>query len=214
MSEKQLLNAEDTWRTVQAMIDLYPQDRSELNFDNAFQAVIAVLLSAQTTDDGVNKVTPELFEKYPTPEKLSRANQDELIEIIRPIGLYRNKSKSLINMSKMLVDEFDAEVPNDRKDLERLPGVGRKTASVVLSAYFGIPAFAVDTHIERITKKFHMVPEDATVRQVEDIMVEKLPKEHWYQSHHSILLFGRYQCVARQHDHEECIRLVKDHLPK
>lgn len=214
MRVEELLSKEDTWRVVQAMIKLYPQNKPELNYRNLFELVAAVLLSAQATDRSVNKVTPELFKRYPTPEKLAKANEEDVMKIIQTLGLYRNKTKSLIGMATKLVEDFDGKVPNTRKELESLPGVGRKTANVVLSAGFDIPAFAVDTHVSRVTKKFHMVPEDANVRQIEDIMVEKLPEDQLFQAHHSILLFGRYQCVARNHDHSECIRLIEDNMPE
>lgn len=209
-----LLSKEETWRVVQGMIKLYPQSKPELNYNNLFELVAAVLLSAQATDRSVNKVTPELFRRYPTPEKLAKAKEEDVMKIIQTLGLYRNKTKSLIGMAQKLVEEFDSQVPHTRKELESLPGVGRKTANVVLSAGFGIPAFAVDTHVSRVTKRFNMVPQDATVRQIEDIMVTKLPQEQFLQAHHSILLFGRYQCVARNHDHSECIRLIEENMPK
>lgn len=202
----------DTQAIVQAMIELYPQDQSELNFNNHFELVCAVVLSAQTTDAAVNKVTPDLFRAFPDPQSMATAPLDAIREKIKTIGLYNNKAKFLKNLSQQLVEEYDGNVPADRKALESLPGVGRKTASVVLTNGFNIPAFAVDTHVSRVCQKFHLVTQGANVRQIEDQMTAKLPAESWYQAHHSILLFGRYQCIARAHDHSECIRLIESKI--
>lgn len=209
---KGLLTSEQTQAVVTAMMALYPQSRPELTYTNNFELLCAVVLSAQTTDIAVNKVTPALFQAYPTPEAMGQAEVEEIVTKIQQIGLYRNKAKFLKGLSQKLVEEFDSQVPNTRAALESLPGVGRKTANVVLAAGFGIPAFAVDTHIDRVTKRFHMVPEGATVRKVEDVMMEKLPEAIWGVAHHSILLFGRYQCTARKHDHDQCILRLREQM--
>lgn len=201
----QELSQTATQQLVQAMIKLYPQTQSELNFDNHFQLLCAVVLSAQTTDKAVNLVTPALFAAYPDPQSMALAEPEDLAEYIKTIGLYRNKSKFLVKLSQQLLDRFDGQVPNTREDLMSLSGVGRKTANVVLYNAFNQPSFAVDTHVHRVCRKFAMVAEDANVNQVEETMMEKLPPEMWGQAHHSILLFGRYQCVARKHNHDECI---------
>lgn len=205
MSQNELLKQEEVQALVAAMIELYPQLETELNYNSHFQLLVAVVLSAQATDAGVNKVTPELFDLYPTPEAMSQAPLEDLERIIQPIGLSKNKSKYIKKLSEQLVEKFDGQVPADRKSLESLSGVGRKTGSVVLTNAFDIPAFAVDTHIERICKRYLMVDPEASVRQVEDQMCQHLPEDTWAQAHHSILLFGRYQCVARKHDHESCL---------
>lgn len=207
-----VFNAEDTQKIVNAMIQLYPQSETELHYETNFQLVVAVVLSAQATDVSVNLATPALFEAFPTPEAMAEADIQEIEEKIKTIGLYRNKAKFLKNLSKQLVDKHQGIVPANRKDLEALPGVGRKTASVVLTNAFDIPAFAVDTHIKRITQKFHLVSQSNNVLTIEKEMTAKLPPEMWYQAHHSILLFGRYQCVARNHNHDECLRLIEEQI--
>lgn len=213
-TESFVFNQEDTIKIVDAMIDLYPQKETELMYDNHFQLVVAVVLSAQATDVSVNLATPDLFAVYPTPELMMQASVEEIADKIKTIGLYRNKANFLKKLSTQLVEKYDGVVPNNRKDLEALSGVGRKTASVVLANAFDIPAFAVDTHIKRVTQKFHLVSQSNDVLKIEKEMTAKLPPETWFQAHHSILLFGRYQCVARQHNHDECIRLIEEKIQK
>lgn len=211
-TEKQLLNDVETTKVIEAMGRIFPEAKAELNHKNAFELLIAVILSAQTTDVGVNKATPALFEAYPTPELMMEANLEDLEDKIKTIGLYRNKAKFIKKTATMLVGEFNSEVPMNRKDLESLPGVGRKTANVVMSVAFNEPAIAVDTHVERVSKKFNIVAEDASVIQVEKTLMEKLPKELWSIAHHRLIFFGRYQCPARKHNHEECIALVEENI--
>lgn len=213
MSAEKLLNVEETVEAVKAMIELYPERQTVLNYESNFQLLCAVILSAQTTDIAVNMVTPKLFESFPTPETMAEASLEDIQDKIRDLGLYNNKSKFLKNMSKTLLEDFDGEVPDNHKDLMTLPGVGRKTASVVMTNGFGLAAFAVDTHVKRVSRKFHFVPKDASVREIEDMMTEKLPENMWYQAHHSILLFGRHQCIARNHDHAECLKRLEIVLP-
>ena len=192
------------------MGELFPEAKAELNHDSPFQLLIAVILSAQTTDVGVNKVTPGLFEAYPTPEALMQADREDIIEKIKTIGLYRNKAKFIKSCATDIVERFGGEVPQTRKELQSLAGVGRKTANVVMSVAFDEPAIAVDTHVNRISKKFNIAPEDASIRQVENCLMEKLPEDLWSQAHHWLIFFGRYQCPARDHDHEECVHKVYD----
>lgn len=213
MSEE-LLNAEEVTRVVDAIIELYPRDKTVLMHRSHFQLLVAVILSAQTTDQAVNRVTPELFDKYPTPEAMKEAPLEEIRKIIQPIGLSNNKSKYLKKMSEMLVEKFDGEVPRTREELMELPGVGRKTANVVLTNGFNIQAFGVDTHIKRVSRRLRFVPKEATVAEVEQVMTEKLPEERWFQAHQSILDFGRYQCPARKHDHTECVERIREVLPE
>lgn len=210
--EDELLTIDETTQLITAMGKVFPDAKPDLNFTNNFELLCAVILSAQTTDIGVNKVTPALFDTYPTPQKMMQADIEDLQDILKTIGLYRNKSKFLLKMSRSLVEDFNGEVPGNRKDLMSLAGVGRKTANVVLSVGFHVPAIAVDTHVERISKRFQIVPQDATVRKVEDILMEKLPEDMWHIAHHILIYFGRYQCPARKHDHDECIRLVQEQL--
>lgn len=205
-----LLTSEETTKVIRAMGELFPEAKAELNHDSPFQLLIAVILSAQTTDVGVNKVTPGLFEAYPTPEALMQANREDIMEKIKTIGLYRNKAKFIKSCATDIVERFGGEVPQTRKELQSLAGVGRKTANVVMSVAFDEPAIAVDTHVNRISKKFNIAPEDASIRQVENCLMEKLPEDLWSQAHHWLIFFGRYQCPARDHDHEECVHKVYD----
>lgn len=205
-----LLTSEETTKVIRAMGELFPEAKAELNHDSPFQLLIAVILSAQTTDVGVNKVTPGLFEAYPTPEALMQADREDIMEKIKTIGLYRNKAKFIKSCATDIVERFGGEVPQTRKELQSLAGVGRKTANVVVSVAFAEPAIAVDTHVNRISKKFNIAPEDASIRQVENCLMEKLPKDLWSQAHHWLIFFGRYQCPARDHDHDECVRKVYD----
>lgn len=205
-----LLTSEETTKIIRAMGELFPEAKAELNHDSPFQLLIAVILSAQTTDVGVNKVTPGLFEAYPTPEALMQADREDIMEKIKTIGLYRNKAKFIKSCATDIVERFGGEVPQTRKELQSLAGVGRKTANVVMSVAFAEPAIAVDTHVNRISKKFNIAPEDASIRQVENCLMEKLPEDLWSQAHHWLIFFGRYQCPARDHDHEECVRKVYD----
>lgn len=205
-----LLTSEETTKVIRAMGELFPEAKAELNHDSPFQLLIAVILSAQTTDVGVNKVTPGLFEAYPTPEALMQADREDIMEKIKTIGLYRNKAKFIKSCATDIVERFGGEVPQTRKELQSLAGVGRKTANVVMSVAFDEPAIAVDTHVNRISKKFNIAPEDASIRQVENCLMEKLPEDLWSQAHHWLIFFGRYQCPARDHDHEECVHKVYD----
>ncbi|QTJ58308.1 endonuclease III [Dolosigranulum pigrum] len=205
-----LLTSEEATKVIRAMGQLFPEAKAELNHDSPFQLLIAVILSAQTTDVGVNKVTPGLFEAYPTPEALMQADREDIMEKIKTIGLYRNKAKFIKSCATDIVERFGGEVPQTRKELQSLAGVGRKTANVVMSVAFDEPAIAVDTHVNRISKKFNIAPEDASIRQVENCLMEKLPKDLWSQAHHWLIFFGRYQCPARDHDHDECVRKVYD----
>lgn len=213
MTDKQkLLNETETTQVIKAMGRIYPEAKSELDHQSPFELLIAVILSAQTTDIGVNKVTPQLFEAYPTPELMMKAEIEDLEDKLKTIGLYRNKAKFIKKTAAMLVENYNGEVPNTRKELESLSGVGRKTANVVLSVAFNQPAIAVDTHVERIAKRFNIVEENASVIQVENSLMEKLPEELWSQAHHWLIFFGRYQCPARKHNHEECIKIVERHI--
>ncbi|MEG0328678.1 MAG: endonuclease III [Erysipelothrix sp.] len=175
----------------------YPNVKGELEHKNVFELLIAVVLSAQTTDAAVNKVTPKLFETYPTPEALAQADVKDVEQYLQTIGLYRNKSKFIIQCSKQIVNEFDGEVPHTRKELMSLSGVGRKTANVVLSEGFKIPAIAVDTHIERVAKRLKLAKPNDSVEQVETKLMRKIPKEQWAEAHLLLLLFGRYHSTAR-----------------
>lgn len=179
------------------LAEVYPEPKSELHYKNNFQLMIAVVLSAQATDVSVNKVTPALFEAYATPEQLANADIQDVMEHLKTIGLYKNKSKFIIEASKMLMERFGGEVPGTREELMQLPGVGRKTANVVLAEGFNIPAIAVDTHVERVAKRLGWAKKEDSVMEVEEKLMKKIPRDRWKAAHHQLLLFGRYHSTAR-----------------
>lgn len=181
-----------------------PEPRGELEHVNPFTLVVAVALSAQATDAGVNKATRELFKVADTPEKMLALGEDRVRDYIKTIGLYRNKAKNVIALSRMLVDEFSSEVPKTREELVRLPGVGRKTANVVMSMAFGIPTMAVDTHIFRIANRLGLAP-GKTPDEVEDKLMRLIPEDYLYHAHHWLILHGRYCCKARKPDCLACV---------
>lgn len=176
---------------------MFPNAHCELVHDNPFELTIATLLSAQCTDALVNRVTKDLFQKYKTPEDYLAVPIEELQQDIRSIGLYRNKAKNIQALSQKILDEFDGEVPSTREGLESLPGVGRKTANVVLSVAFGVPALAVDTHVERVSKRLGMCRWKDSVMQVEETLMKKTPIDEWSKTHHQLIFFGRYHCKAQ-----------------
>jgi len=181
----------------------YPKAKCELNFNNTFQLLIATILSAQTTDKKVNEVTEDLFKKYKTPEDFLTLTQSELEEKIKKIGLYRNKAKNILDMCRILVEKFNGEVPNNMDDLISLPGVGRKTANVVLSNGFGIPAIAVDTHVFRVANRIGLANSD-NVLETEKQLMSILPKYMWSLAHHLLIWHGRRICEARKPKCEIC----------
>lgn len=183
---------------------MFPDAHCELVHDNAFELLIATLLSAQCTDVLVNRVTADLFEKYKTPEDYVAVDIEELQEDIRSIGLYRNKSKNIQKLSELLINEYGSEVPADRDTMMTFPGVGRKTANVVVSNAFGIPALAVDTHVERVAKRLGMNRWKDSPLQVEEKIMRWTPKEKWTDTHHQIIFFGRYHCKAQRPNCGEC----------
>jgi len=176
--------------------EVFPNPRCELNYEKDYELLIAVVLSAQTTDKKVNLVTKELFFKYPTLELLQEADIENIKDIIKIIGTYNKKAFFVKEIAKILLEKFDGKVPNNFKDLESLPGVGHKTASVVLSNIYNIPAFAVDTHVSRVTKRLGFASLDDGVEKVEEKIKKILPKEKWGRVHHQLVLFGRYKCKA------------------
>ncbi len=177
---------------------MFPNAECELVHDNPFELTIAVLLSAQCTDNTVNKVTHSLFQKYHTPEDYLAVDLEELQQDIRSIGLYRNKAKNIQKLSQSLLDQFNGEVPHTHAELESLAGVGRKTANVVMSVAFGEPALAVDTHVERVSKRLGICRWKDNVTEVERRLTSIIPKERWTKSHHQLIFFGRYHCLAKK----------------
>ncbi|NRD80541.1 endonuclease III [Bacillus sp. BRMEA1] len=184
--------------------DMFPDAHCELYHSNPFELIIAVSLSAQCTDALVNKVTKELFNKYKTPQDYLNVSLEELQNDIRSIGLYRNKAKNIQSLCKILLDEYDGEIPKDRDELTKLPGVGRKTANVVVSVAFDIPAIAVDTHVERVSKRLGICRWKDTVLEVEKTLMKKVPKDEWSVTHHRLIFFGRYHCKAQNPQCPSC----------
>lgn len=178
--------------------------KGELDHVNPYTLLVAVVLSAQATDVGVNKATRSLFAIADTPEKMIALGEDEVREHIRTIGLYRNKARNVILLSQQLIDDFESQVPNDRDLLVKLPGVGRKTANVVVSMAFGQPTIAVDTHIFRIGNRVGLAP-GKNPDEVETILEKVIPPEYLYHAHHWLILHGRYICKARKPDCAACI---------
>ncbi len=189
---------------LQVFEEMFPDAHCELVHQNPFELLIATLLSAQATDVHVNKVTAELFQKYRTPEDYVRVPLEELENDIRSIGLYRNKAKNIRALCEMLITEYNGILPEDRDELTKFPGVGRKTANVVVSNAFGIPALAVDTHVERVSKRLGMCRWKDNVTQVEEKLMRWTPREEWTNTHHRIIFFGRYHCKAQNPNCPEC----------
>lgn len=184
--------------------EMFPDAHCELIHDSAFQLLVAVVLSAQTTDAAVNKVTPALFEAYPDAKALASGCIEDIEQKIKRIGLYRNKAKSIQGLSLALIERFEGNVPMSMKDLTSLPGVGRKTANVVRSVAFDIPSIAVDTHVERISKRLGLAKASDSVEVVESKLKRKLPRERWNKAHHLFIFFGRYFCTARNPKCDSC----------
>ncbi|MGZ3751111.1 MAG: endonuclease III [Mucilaginibacter sp.] len=181
-----------------------PNPVTELHYGSPFQLLIAVILSAQCTDKRINQVTPALFDRFITPEELAASSSDEVFNYIRSVSYPNNKAKHLVGMAKMLVEVFNSEVPSDINDLQKLPGVGRKTANVIASVIFDIPAIAVDTHVFRVSNRIGLTTNARTPLTVEKQLTEFLPKETLGVAHHWLILHGRYICLARSPKCEIC----------
>ena len=181
-----------------------PNPRSELQYKNPYTLLVAVVLSAQATDKGVNKATAKIFPKIDSAKKMLAFGEERLREAIKTIGLFRTKAKNVIALSKVLVEQHQGEVPRDRESLERLPGVGRKTANVVLNVAFGFPTIAVDTHIFRVANRTGLAP-GKNPREVEDQLEQIVPEKFKLHAHHWLILHGRYICIARKPNCPACI---------
>lgn len=175
---------------------LFPNPKCELTYQTDYQLLMAVVLSAQSTDKRVNSVTPIIFSKYPTLEELANASLTDLEDIIRPVGSFRKKASYLKKIASRLVNEFDGVVPTDREVLESFPGVGRKTVNVFLAEFYHYPAIAVDTHVERVSKRLKLAYQKDSVLDVERKLMKKVPKERRAKFHLQMVLFGRYYCKA------------------
>ncbi|HEY8393860.1 MAG TPA: endonuclease III [Thermaerobacter sp.] len=182
---------------------MYPRATTALIWRTPFELLVATILSAQTTDAAVNQVTPALFAECPTPEAMLRLSEDELADRIRSIGLYRSKARNILATCRILVEQYGGEVPRSREELMKLPGVGRKTANVVLSNAFGEPAIAVDTHVFRVARRLGLASGD-TPERVEEELMARLPREEWSRAHHWLIWHGRKICHARNPRCELC----------
>lgn len=183
--------------------EMFPNASCELNYNNLYELLIAVSLSAQTTDKRVNLVTKILFKKYPNPVDLSTAKYDDVYNIIQSLGLAKSKTNNIIKLSKILVDEYNSIVPNTREELQKLPGVGRKTANAVLMEGFRIPAIAVDTHVSRVSKRLGLSKSD-DVKVIEKDLMNLYDEKEYYYVHHGLLFFGRYHCTSQNPKCENC----------
>ncbi|MBX0356253.1 endonuclease III [Halobacillus sp. Nhm2S1] len=199
-----MLNKQQIRHCLDTFEEMFPEAECELTHSNPFELLVAVVLSAQATDALVNKVTPQLFEKYKKPEDYIAVPLEELQNDIKRIGLYRNKAKNIKKLSQTLVEKFNGEVPPTKKELESLAGVGRKTANVVASVAFDEPAIAVDTHVERVSKRLAFCRWKDSVLEVEKTLMRKIPVEEWSVTHHRMIFFGRYHCKAQRPNCEEC----------
>ncbi|GAB1819286.1 hypothetical protein HerbRD11066_24500 [Herbidospora sp. RD11066] len=180
------------------LAETYPDAHCELNFANAFQLLVATVLSAQTTDVRVNLTTPALFAKYPTPDDMAVADPEDMEAILRPTGFFRAKTKSVIGLSIAIRDRFGGEVPRKMADLVTLPGVGRKTANVVLGNAFGVPGLTVDTHFQRLVKRFGWIEGELDPVKIEQEIAQLIPKNEWTVFSHRIIWHGRRICIARK----------------
>ena len=188
---------------------VFPDAGCELIYHNIYELLIAVSLSAQTTDKAVNKITPILFEKYPSIFELKDASKEDVEEILKTIGMYKTKSTNIINLAKMVYTDYLGEIPSTLEDLMRLPGVGRKTANVVLTEGYKIPRLPVDTHVERVSKRLGIVEDSATVLDVELTLMNLIDESSWHKAHHLLLFMGRYMCLAKKPKCAECFNKDK-----
>ena len=184
--------------------ELYPNAICELNYSKDYELLLAIVMSAQTTDKRVNMVTKELFNKYDTLEKLSNANLKDIEEIIKPIGTFKKKSIFIKEIAIKLLEDNYTTVPNNRSYLESLPGVGRKTVNVFLSVIYNEPLIAVDTHVDRVSKRLGLAKDKDDVRKVENKLMKKIPKDKWSKSHHQMVFFGRYKCKSMKPECDDC----------
>lgn len=191
-------------RILNTFDEMFPDARCVLNHSNNLELLVAVMLSAQTTDESVNKLTSHLFQKYKTVDDYANASLSELESDLHSIGLYRNKAKNIKAMAVALQARFNGVVPASHDALISLPGVGRKTANVVMAEGFGYPAIAVDTHVERISKRLGFAKPDDTVLTMEKKLMKTIPKNRWIKTHHQMIFFGRYHCKAMSPHCKEC----------
>ena len=190
--------------TLEFIDSLFPNAKCELFYNQDYELAIAVMLSAQTTDKAVNKVTEVLFSKFPTAESLKNAELSEIEEIIKSIGLYKNKAKNIKELARVLVDEFNSKLPSDKDELQKLPGIGNKSAGVIRCEVFKIPDLPVDTHIIRITNRLGFANAKDEPIDIEMKLKKLIPEERWIKTHHQLIHFGRYFCTAKKPQCEAC----------
>lgn len=198
-----LLKNDEVKEVLDILEKTYPDAKCELNFNSAYELLIATILSAQCTDIRVNKVTEEMFKKYNQPQDFVDLGVDGIIPNIKSCGLYRNKAKNIYKASKKIVEDYDSQVPDTIKELLKLPGVGKKTANVVASTAYGVPAIAVDTHVFRLANRIGFVDEK-NVEKTEKALQERIPKDRWIKTHHLLIFHGRRVCKAQNPDCENC----------
>ena len=200
-----MMNKKESIKEIFDYIDsLFPNAKCELFYIRDYELAIAVMLSAQTTDKAVNKVTSVLFNKYPSLEELDKASLSDIEAIIKEIGLYKNKARNIKGITSTLINEFHGELPSDKDKLQHLPGIGNKSAGVIRAEIFKIPDLPVDTHILRISKRLGLAKKDDEPIDVERKLKKLLPEEAWIKSHHQLIHFGRYFCTARNPKCSEC----------
>ncbi len=197
-------NKKETIEIIEKLKEFYPDATCSLNFENPFEMTISVMLAAQCTDERVNKTTPELFAKYPSPERMAKADIKDLEKIVHPCGFYKNKAKNMKACSQMLLDKFDGNVPDNMEDLQLLPGVGRKSANVImLEAFHNPQGIAVDTHAKRISNRIGFSKQQEP-EKVEQDLLKQIPKEYYYDVNHLLVWHGRAICDSRKPKCEEC----------
>jgi endonuclease-3 len=189
---------------LEKITEMYPNASIELDFEKSHELLIAIMLSAQTTDKAVNKVTKDLFHDFKNIEDYAKADQKVLESYIKRIGLYRNKAKNLKKLSQMIIDQYGGQVPKDQKELEKLPGVGRKTANVYLAEFYKIPRIAVDTHVSRVSIRLGLAKLNDSPLKVEEKLMRVYDKDQWITLHHKFIHFGRYFCKAKKPKCKEC----------
>ena len=197
------MDAQTVMAVLEELEELYPQAGAELNFTNPFETVVATVLAAQCTDKRVNMVTARLFPMYPDAKAMAQLTPEELEPMIQECGLYHNKARSIVELSRMLVEKYDGRVPDTMEELVALPGVGRKTANVVLANAFGQPAFAVDTHVFRVRNRIGLA-HASNVQETERQLMAAVPRERWSHTHHLLIWHGRRCCAARKPACERC----------
>ena len=191
-------------RILAVLDELFPNPKCELEFNKDYELLIAVVLSAQTTDKRVNEVTRVLFDKYKSLEELNEATIEDISMIIKPIGTFNKKAKFVKEICSYLLDRYKGIVPKTHKELEVIPGVGHKTANVVLGVLYDVPTFAVDTHVSRVSKRLKLAKTTDNVEKIEEKLKRKFPKSKWTRTHHQMVLFGRYHCKAIKPNCDNC----------